>query len=663
MTPLSSNVSLSVFKVAGSSVSDGSSVTVANKTGSVVVVATAADPDAVVTVSGASGLRTGSDNAVVVTVVAPNGTKKVYTVKVVVLKSSNTSLASLTVNGVDASSGGQVTLPARTSLAVVKAVAADPDASVVVSGTALVEGVNTVTVVVTAADGSTRTVSVPVYVTPLSSNVSLSVFKINDGAVTDGSTVNVAYKTGSVSVTATPADADAIVTVSGNTGLRPGNNTISVVVVAPNGTKKVYTVTVTVAKSSNTNLTTLSVNGIDVADGGTVTLPARTVTSVIKAVTADAESKIVIAGGSSLTSGNNPASVSVTAPDGTSKTYSFTIYVTPLSSDKSLKSISVNGSAYVADSTVDLPIGTKLVSVIAVANDAGAKVEVSGNANLVGGINFVNVKVTAANGDVANYSVKVNVLVRSSNADISKDAGTWTINGIDVSSDSTVIELPAGSTAVSAAAKPADSKATISITGTTGLKAGSNDVVFKVTAEDGTTTKSYTRTVTVKALSSNTKLTSLTVAGQSVSDGDSVTVPAGTSRVTVLPVLESEEARFTVAGNTGLSQGINTVTVTVTAPSGASATTTITVVVSAPPSDTTLSSFVVNGINAVDGSVINVDAGTTRVRVSAIANDAKASVTITGKSGLVAGANTLKVTVTALSGDSTTYTVIVNVGN
>jgi hypothetical protein len=49
--------------------------------------------------------------------------------------------------------------------------------------------------------------------------------------------------------------------------------------------------------------------------------------------------------------------------------------------------------------------------------------------------------------------------------------------------------------------------------------------------------------------------------------------------------------------------------------------------------------------------------------VAAVAEDAKASVAITGKSDLKAGSNILIVTVTALSGDSSTYTVTVNVGN
>jgi hypothetical protein len=273
----------------------------------------------------------------------------------------------------------------------------------------------------------------------------------------------------------------------------------------------------------------------------------------------------------------------------------------------------------------------------------------------------VTVTVTAANGDVGIYTAQVNVPVRSSNANISTAAGTWTINGVDVSNESTVVELPAGVTAVSAAAKTADSKATLLITGTTGLTAGDNVVTFKVVAEDGTT-NTYTRTVRVKALSSNTKLTSLTVAGQSVVDGATVSVEYGTTRVSVVPVLDSAESSVTVTGNTSLVTGDNTVQVVVTAPSGASKTYSVTVNVAKLVSNTKLATFTVNGNAVVDGSTVNVAAGTKRLKVSAIAADSTASVVVTGKA-VVDGVNTLTVVVTALSGDSTTYTVTVNVGN
>ena len=353
--------------------------------------------------------------------------------------------------------------------------------------------------------------------------------------------------------------------------------------------------------------------------------------------------------------------MTVTAADGSTRQIAISVYVTPLSNDTTLSTFTVNGLA--TPTSLDLPVGSKSVVVVAVPNDAGAKAEVTGNTALSAGSNLVRVRVTAANGDIADYNVTVNVAARSTNANLSSVEGTWTINGVDVSDSATVIELPAGTTAVIATAKTADSKATLQITGASDLKTGSNSVTFKVTAEDGVTTNSYVRTVNVKALSTNTNLASLRVGGQLVVDGDTVNVAAGTARVAVVPVLESDESKFTVSGNTNLATGSQNVVVTVTAPSGASATYTIAVVVAAPASNTNLSTFTINGVTVADGGSISVASGTNRLHVSAIAEDAKASVSVVGRSGLTDGTNTLTVTVTALSGDSTTYTVTVNVGN
>jgi hypothetical protein len=190
-----------------------------------------------------------------------------------------------------------------------------------------------------------------------------------------------------------------------------------------------------------------------------------------------------------------------------------------------------------------------------------------------------------------------------------------------------------------------------------------NDVVFTVTAEDGVTSTSYKRSVRVAELSSNAKLVSLTVADTLVRDGEVLDLPSGTVRVSVLPVLESSEAKFSITGNTDLKPGTNWLVVTVTAPSGDSVTTTINVRVADAPSNTNLSTFTINDKAVSRGSTIKLKAGTTQVRVSALAEDAKASVAVTGKTGLKSGTNTLTVVVTALSGASTIYTVTVNVGN
>jgi hypothetical protein len=453
-----------------------------------------------------------------------------------------------------------------------------------------------------------------------------------------------------------------LVAVTGNTGLKTGSNTVSVAVTAADGSKKTYTVTVVVAQSSNTNLSLLTVNGTAVSAGEEIELPARTTSTVIKVVTEDPDAKVSIVGRSSLIPGYNSASVTVTAADGvTTAVTSWSFKVLQLSSDTDLKTFTANGIS--SPSSIDLPVGTNSVAVVAFANDGGAKVEITGNTGLSAGSNTVRVRVTAANGDVRDYTFTAKVASRSANANLSDTAGGWTINGIDVSSAGTVVELPAGTSAITASAKAADGKATLLISGTSNLLTGLNTVKFTVTAEDGTTTKIYERSVRVKALSSNTRLTSLTVADSVVESGSTVYVPAGTTRVSVLPVVESDEARFTILGNTSLVTGSQDVVVTVTAPSGDASEYRVTVVVAAPASNTNLSLFTVNGIAVTNGASISVASGTSRVRVAAVAEDAKASVAVTGKSGLTTGANTLVVTVKALSGDSSTYTVTVNVGN
>ena len=320
--------------------------------------------------------------------------------------------------------------------------------------------------------------------------------------------------------------------------MKTGPNNLIIRVTAVNGAIREYQVVVNVAKSTNTDLQVLSVNGQDALANSTITVPARTSVALVKAVTADADASVAVTGTSLVAGQSNTVSVVVTAANGTtSRTVNVTVLVTALSGDSTLKSLTANGQAYVVGTQLDLPIGSKSVPVVAVANDAGASVEITGNTNLVAGLNNVGVRVTAANGTFTDTTVKVFVASRSTNANISTVAGSWTINGQDVATEGTVVELAAGRTAVSASAKPADSKATIAITGTTGLKAGLNTVTFTVTAEDGTTSVAYTRSVRVAALSSNASLTSLTIAEIAAVDGGTVNVPFGTTRVSVIAVL------------------------------------------------------------------------------------------------------------------------------
>ena len=661
--PANDNTTLKTLQVNGVDAAPGSTVNLPRGTTGVAVRVATTDALAQFTVSGATGLVAGSNTLTVVATAANGTSKATYTVTLfVALPSADTGLKSIKVNGTTVADQGTITVPALTTSVVVDALTTDAEASVAVTGrTGLVGGNNTVNVVVTAANGtSTKTYSVTVRVLVLSSDVSLKSFTVNTQAYVEGLNVNVPFGTRSVDVLAETTDAGAKFTVLGNGALRTGANNVTLRVTAANGATRDYVVVVNVQKSANTALSALFVNGQDASGGATITLPPRTTLASVKAATVDPEATVSVSG-TSLSTGSNTVAVLVTAANGTTRTVNVTVVVTALSSDSTLKSLSVNNTPYTT--RVELPIGTKTVPVVAVPNDSGASAEITGNANLAAGLNTITVKVTAANGTFTNTSVEVFVLSRSTNTAISTAAGTWTLNGVDVATEGTIVDLPAGRTLVSASARPQDGKATIAITGTTGLVAGLNTVTFTVTAEDGTTKADYTRSVRVAALSSNANLTSLTVADSVVVSGATVNVPFGTTRVSVIPVVASPEAKFTIAGNTGLTTGSNSVVVTVTAPSGAQVISTVTVLVASPAANTGLSTFTVNDQAVTDGGSVNVAAGTTRVRVSAIAEDAKASVVVDGKSGLGAGANTLTVTVTALSGASTTYTVTVNVGN
>ena len=676
VTPLSSNAKLSVYKINGVDITAGGQIVdVAFGTASVPVVTATEDSEALVSVTGGAALRTGL-NPVVATVTAANGTQVKYAAVVRVAKSSNTALSTLLVGGRDILAGASVVLPPRTATVAVKAVTADPDASVVVTGTSLISGDNTVTVTITAADGTVRAVNVPVYVTPLSSNANLATFKVNgEDIAADEQVVTVANGTASVVVSATAQDSGAIVAIAGGTGLRTGNNPVAVTVVAADGTKKVYTAVIRVLKSSNTNLNSVSINGVAAVAGSTIQLPARTTQVTVKAVASDAEAVVSVTGATGLTAGSNSLKITVIAPSGAQAEYNYTLSVAALSSNANLGSLFV-GTTDVLASLVDgelptpivLPVGASNIPFVAKpASNEATVAFVSGSAlptALRPGSNRIAIEVTAADGTTKRiFIVTVVVTQRSSNSNISSEAGSWTINGTDVSNSATAIELPAGTTAVTAKAKTSDAKATLAITGATGLVPGANTVRFIVTAEDGVATTTYERTVTVRTVSSNTNLTSLVVAGKTVLSGGSVNVPAGTNRVEVIPTLESKEAKFTVTGNTGFLNGTtNTVTVTVTAPSGAVSVYTVSVIVAAPASDTSLSLFNVEGNLVSNGSTLSFAPGKSSLKVAAKARDLTATVTIQGKSGLVAGVNLLVVTVTAKSGASSVYTVTINVG-
>ena len=203
---------------------------------------------------------------------------------------------------------------------------------------------------------------------------------------------------------------------------------------------------------------------------------------------------------------------------------------------------------------------------------------------------------------------------------------------------------------------------------TTPIPLITGDNIFVVTEKDKANDHTKATTFNAKVLSNDTKLSSVTMNGQSITlVSGAITantvknVPAGTTTVTVVGTPTSSSATVLVTGATGLHVGDNTVTVKVTA-GDATTIANNSFVVHVPSDDTSLSTFTVNGTGVVNGSTVELPPGTTAVSVVAVATAASsgASRTISGSS-VIPGNNTLTVLVTAESGATRTYTVTLKV--
>jgi hypothetical protein len=224
-------------------------------------------------------------NRITVLVTAQNGTtKKVYVVHVTRLQTAgdanlsglSLSAGTLTPAFVSATMSYTANVANATASVIVTATRSDPNASVVVSNSlgvcpqnrcALTMGLNRITVLVTAQNGTTKKVYV-VHVTRLQTagNANLSGLRLSAGTLTpafSAGTMNYAASVpravASVMITPTKSDPHALVTYSGCSGapsapsapsricsLIVGANRITVTVTAPDGiTKKNYVVVVT----------------------------------------------------------------------------------------------------------------------------------------------------------------------------------------------------------------------------------------------------------------------------------------------------------------------------------------------------------------------------------------------------------------------------------
>ncbi|SDX46666.1 cadherin-like beta sandwich domain-containing protein [Paenibacillus sp. CF384] len=263
-----------------------------------------------------------------------------------------------------------------------------------------------------------------VFPSGISKNANLSDLKVDGVTVAGFSADTLSYslqvpndKT-SIAVTTT-ADPYATVAVNGGTSLAVGTNTATVMVTAENGSSKVYTLTITRAKSSNTALSELKINGqslIALVPGKltySVTVPNSTIVVYVSAKAASETAKVSVDPALSLVIGSNQVNVQVTAEDGTKQTYTITI-TRAKSSNANLIGLFIDGKPVPGFSPdklaykVNVSKNTKSVQVTALTVFPTAKAAITGGSSLVKGNNTVTVKVTAPDGTTQQtYTITV----------------------------------------------------------------------------------------------------------------------------------------------------------------------------------------------------------------------------------------------------------------
>ncbi len=448
---------------------------------------------------------------------------------------------------------------------------------IVISGTASIGqplnvGANTIPIVVTAQDGTTiKTYSI-VVTRASSSNASLSVIAltpysslVNAGTVgtTTTYTTSVSNATVSVKVTPTTSDPNATIKVNGiavTSGTASGSialgaegsvTTINTVVTAQDGTTtKTYAIAVTRAPSANASLSVISLTPyLSLVNTGTVGTTTTYTTSVVNATasvkvtptTSDPNATVKV-NGVAVTSGTASGSIAlaegatttintvVTAQDGTTtRTYSIVVTRAP-SSNASLSIISLTPYSTLTNTgtvgttttyTTSVVNATASVKVTPTTGDANATVKVNGVAVTSGtasasialaeGANTtITTIVTAQDGTTTRtYSIVV-TRAPSSNASLTTIAltpySTLTNTGTTGTTTTYTTSVSNATASVKVTPTTSDANAKVKVNGaavTSGIASGSialavgqTTITTVVTAQDGSTTRTYSIVVT-----------------------------------------------------------------------------------------------------------------------------------------------------------------------
>lgn len=560
--------------------------------------------------------------------------------------SSNKSIVSYSLNGhlgVVGEDDINVIVPAGTSVTSLVATFAINGGTVTVGATPEISGQtandfsNPVVYTVTAEDGTTQDYTVTVMVASISDK-DILYYSINgnDGVITSNNiNIVVAYGTNVTSLIATFITNSETVTVGATPQISSQtandfSNPVVYTVTAEDGTTQNYTVTVTVAGSSDNAILEFSLDNIQgtiIGNNISVTVPYGTdVTQLTTAFTTNGQ-KVFIGtveqvSNVSVNNFTKPVVFRVTAADGSTQNYTATVTVAQ-SSAKAILHYSIDGNDGIIignNILVEVPNGTNVNSLAATFIISGQQLQVDG-AKQASGItenNFtdpVTYTVVAADGTDEDYFVTV---IETPNSEASIIA--FSLNGYQgtIIGNTINVAVPYGT--------PVNAMVATFIINGTKLTVGNvqqvyarteNDftapVTYTVTAADGVTTQNYKVTVVISDNTYNA-ITDFSLNGfQGVISGlnITVTVPYGTPVKSLIATFITNGASVQVgtalqtSGQTA-NDFTKPVNYKVTAAKGATRTYIVTVIVSNSAYNA-ITLFSLDGYQGdINGNLINV---------------------------------------------------------
>lgn len=642
-----------------------------------------------------------------IVVTAENDDQTTYTITITREKSNNAFLTDIRVNGTSLAdfnkeNGPYTIADVRGDIESLEITydKEEPHAEVSVTGTTLQDGMNTITLTVTAQNGTAQK-AYTISVRRLSNNADLQNLRITSnpqGTLTpefSGSTTSYNYKYDrNVTNIAVSATAFSGVAVEGTGSFNPSTtNSVTLKSISEDRTEKEYTITFTQEIETDSTISSLEVkNGDDnytpvlkpgtntytvVVPGNieTVDLIATPTGSYVQNV--NGEGKVQKTVTLNLNAALTTETFDVIAENGSKTTY--TVEITRnLNTEAFLESMIIDGEA------VEDFSSTNFIYNLEVPN---SKTQIS-----IAETHSLGATVTGYDGVQSLDTIGVNVIKIKVVSEDGKSENTYTINIKRKSRDASITSLTATSTPVSVVEKTGDltfrvdvpyeaSSVTLIPTVATGARVLNEDelvainpatnhiVTIRVEAEDGNVS---TYEVTLNVLpSSNAFLESLSISPGALKEDFNRDLTSYTATVetnidkTVVSATAEGEALIEGDGEHDLQYGENTIVVKVTAPDDTVKNYTITIT-RMKKSDKSLSNLKINGETIVGfekdktSYTIDVPYNTSSINIEAIPTDSDAHVSGDGPISIAGNSTTVTFTVTAHDSTTRDYTVIIN---